>query len=95
MMIMRVSHYLSVALIAVVLIGIGYLVIVKRPLSVAVVEVEYDVPVQVFGLGTVEARILSKVGFEVGGMLFEIAVDHGDRVKQGTRRQGTSQSRTS
>jgi len=81
---MRVPHYLSVALIAVVLIGIGYLVTVKRPLSVAVVEVEHDVPVQVFGLGTVEARILSKVGFEVGGKLFKIAVDHGDRVKQGT-----------
>lgn len=83
MMINRVSRYLSVALIAVVLIGIGYLVIVKRPLSVEVVEVEHDVPVQVFGLGTVEARLLSNVGFEVGGALTELAVDHGDRVKQG------------
>lgn len=83
MMINRVSRYLSVALIAVVLVGVGYLVIVKRPLSVEVIDVEHDVPVQVFGLGTVEARILSKVGFEVGGTLIKLAVDHGDRVKQG------------
>ena len=82
-MINRVSRYLSVALIAFVLVGVGYLVIVKRPLSVEVIDVEHDVPVQVFGLGTVEARILSNVGFEVGGTLIELAVDHGDRVKQG------------
>ena len=80
----RVSRYLSVVLIAVALFGIGYLVIVKRPLPVEVIAVEQAVPVQVFGLGTVEARILSEVGFEVGGTLVELAVDHGERVKQGT-----------
>jgi HlyD family secretion protein len=82
MMIKRVSRYLLVALIILVLLAVGYLVIVKRPLSVEGIDVEHDVPVKVFGLGTVEARILSKVGFEVGGMLVELAVDHGDRVKQ-------------
>ena len=83
MIINRVPRYLLIALLIVVLIVIGYLVIIKRPLSVEVVELEHDVPVQVFGLGTVEARILSKVGFEVGGALVELAVDHGDRIKQG------------
>jgi len=82
-MIKIVSRYLLVALIILVLLVIGYLVIVKRPLLVEVVDVEQGVPVQVFGLGTVEARILSKVGFEVGGTLVELAVDHGERVKQG------------
>jgi HlyD family secretion protein len=31
-----------------------------------VATVEETVPVRVFGLGTVEARVLSKIGFEVG-----------------------------
>lgn len=79
----RVYRFLSVTLIAVVLAGIGYQLISRRPLPVQVVGVENDVPVQVFGLGTVEARILSRVGFEVGGVLSEIEVDHGDRVRQG------------
>jgi len=84
MVIKSVSRYLLVSLIILVLLVVGYLVIVKRPLLVEVVDVERGVSVQVFGLGTVEARILSKVGFEVGGMLVELAVDHGERVKQGT-----------
>jgi len=50
---------------------------------VETVAIEQDVPVQVFGLGTVEARVLSDVGFEVGGTLTELAVDQGDQVKQG------------
>ena len=79
----KVPRYLLGALLVVVLIVVGYLVIVKRPLSVEVVEVEHDVAVQVFGLGTVEARVLSEVGFEVGGALVELAADHGDRIKQG------------
>jgi HlyD family secretion protein len=54
-----------------------------RPITVEVAAVERDVPVQVFGLGTVEARILSRIGFEVGGALIEINVDHGDRVELG------------
>ena len=43
-----------------------------------------NVPVRVFGLGTVEARVLSKVGFEVGAAVTELNADHGDMVKQGT-----------
>lgn len=80
----RILRYLSVALIACVLAGVGYLVLIKRPLAVETVAIERDVPVQVFGLGTVEARVLSDVGFEVGGTLTELAVDHGDQVRQGT-----------
>jgi HlyD family secretion protein len=47
---------------------------------VQVAAIEHDVPVRVFGLGTVEARVLSKVGVEVGATLVELTVDHGDRV---------------
>jgi HlyD family secretion protein len=83
MMIKRSSRYLSVALIGAVLIGVGYLLLIKRQLLVETVVVAHDVPVQVFGLGALEARILSEVGFEVGGTLVELAVDHGAKVKQG------------
>ena len=38
---------------------------------------------QVFGLGTVEARVASKVGFKVAGVLTELKADVGDRVQRG------------
>ena len=44
----------------------------NRPLRVEGASVERDVPVRVFGLGTVEARVLSKIGFEVGATLVEL-----------------------
>ena len=55
----------------------------NRPIKVDVAAVARNVPVRVFGLGTVEARVLSKVGFEVGATLVELNADHGDRVKKG------------
>ncbi|MGE0725736.1 MAG: efflux RND transporter periplasmic adaptor subunit [Alphaproteobacteria bacterium] len=55
----------------------------QRPLDVRVAAVEHDVPVTVFGLGAIEARVLSRVGFEVSGTLVEVAADHGDRVAAG------------
>lgn len=54
-----------------------------RPVTVAVAGVEQNIPVQVFGLGTVEARIVSHIGFEAGGALVEINADHGDWVESG------------
>jgi HlyD family secretion protein len=42
-----------------------------------------NIQVRVFGLGTVEARVLSKIGFEVGAAITELNADHGDLVKQG------------
>lgn len=55
----------------------------NRPISVQTASVEHDVAVRVFGLGTVEARVLSKIGFEVGATLVELNADHGDRVSKG------------
>lgn len=55
----------------------------SRPVSVQVATIERNVPVRVFGLGTVEARVLSKVGFEVGATLAELHADHGDRIGKG------------
>ena len=38
---------------------------------------------RIYGLGTVEARVLARVGFEVGGALLSLSADAGDRVSQG------------
>ena len=54
-----------------------------RPLDVQVARTEVNVAVQVFGLGTVEARVTSKVGFKVSGVLVELGADVGDRVAKG------------
>lgn len=59
------------------------LFIYMRPLSVQVARPAEDVPVRVFGLGTVEARVLSRIGFEAGAALVELNADHGDRVRRG------------
>jgi HlyD family secretion protein len=55
-----------------------------RPVSVQVAKPEKDVLVQVFGLGTVEARVTSKVGFKVSGVLIDLRADVGDRVAKST-----------
>jgi HlyD family secretion protein len=67
----------------VVVIAAYFLVYSNRPISVRTASVEHNVPVRVFGLGTVEARVLSKIGFEVGATLVELDADHGDRVARG------------
>src|SRR3990167_6191823 len=57
---------------------------VFAPVSVRVAQPERNVAVQVFGLGTVEARVASKVGFKVSGVVVDLAADVGDRVAKGT-----------
>jgi HlyD family secretion protein len=54
-----------------------------RPVDVQISQSERDVLVQVFGLGTVEARVTSKTGFKVSGVLVELRADVGDRVAKG------------
>lgn len=61
----------------------GWQFVSNRPLPVRVASTEHDVPVRVFGLGTVEARILSRIGFELGATVIELRADHGDLVRRG------------
>ena len=53
-------------------------------MTVEVASVSTDVPVQVFGLGTVGARVQSNVGFKVAGVLVALDADFGDRVAAGS-----------
>lgn len=66
---LREKRLLRTMLIAASIVALGfagYALLTNRPVSVRVATVEETVPVRVFGLGTVEARVLSKIGFEVG-----------------------------
>ncbi|MEZ5925374.1 MAG: efflux RND transporter periplasmic adaptor subunit [Hyphomicrobiaceae bacterium] len=74
-------------LVSVGLIGLAvavYAFLTNRPVTLPVAHVEMNVPVRVFGLGTVEARVLSRIGFEVEGAIVDLQADHGDVVKQGS-----------
>lgn len=71
------------AVAVVLVLGGGVLFLTERPLTVSVVQPEQDVALRIYGLGSVEARILSRVGFEVGAALTGLAGDVGDRVVRG------------
>lgn len=65
------------------LAGFGALSHFFSPIKVAVSHPAANVAVQVFGLGTVEARVTSKVGFKISGILVDLRADVGDRVAKG------------
>jgi HlyD family secretion protein len=54
-----------------------------QPVEVPVLQPETNVPVVVFGLGQVDAERISQLGFEVDGVVAEIAVQVGDHVRAG------------
>jgi HlyD family secretion protein len=54
-----------------------------RPVYVSVATPERNVAIKVFGLGTVEARIFSRIGFKTSGTLVALYADHGDLVRTG------------
>ncbi|MBN9002778.1 MAG: efflux RND transporter periplasmic adaptor subunit [Rhizobiales bacterium] len=71
----------AVGILAVAVVAI--LIYSNHPINVQLATIERNIPVRVFGLGTTEARVLSKVGFEVGATLTELRADHGDHVRKG------------
>ena len=74
---------LTIVLALVIAAGAIAWTLFSRPIDVRVSQSERDVLVQVFGLGTVEARVTSKTGFKVSGVLVELRADVGDRVAKG------------
>jgi HlyD family secretion protein len=69
--------------VAVVAVAAAVLFVMERPLSVPVVRPETGVVLRIYGLGTVEARVLSRIGFEAGAVLAALSADAGDRVAKG------------
>ena len=72
-----------VALVFIAGVVFGAWVLLFSPVTVQVARISRDVAVQVYGLGTVEARVTSKVGFTVSGVLVDLGADVGDRVAKG------------
>lgn len=80
----RIVRFIMLAVLTATLVGSAVYVFRFRPITVSVAAVERDVPIEIYGLGTVEARVRSAVGLEVAGTLTELFADHGDRVAAGT-----------
>lgn len=78
----RLLQFAVLFLFAAIAVGSAW-VLLLRPVKVQVAKTEQNVPVQVFGLGTVEAQIVSGIGFETAGTLVELHADHGDSAKKG------------
>ena len=74
---------LGIGLVIAAAVAAGGFISMSRPVVVVAATTEQNVPVRVFGLGTVEAQVISKLGLEVGAAIVEIKVDHGDTVKKG------------
>ena len=73
----------SLPALALIAVAWGGERLVMAPLTVSVATERRDVPVEIFGLGSIEARVTSKVGFKVAGNLVELKADQGDFVPRG------------
>ena len=80
----RLALRLLIALAAIAVLGGGVLAYLQwSPVAVRALHREPEITLKVFGLGTVEARVVSKIGFRVAGTLTDLRADHGDRVAAG------------
>ncbi len=80
------TRTIKVVLVVLLLIGLAAAGAYWRRMSeitVAIVPVQTGVEVRVFAFGSVEAHVLSKVGFQVAGKLVEVPADQGDAVQKG------------
>ncbi|MGD9923294.1 MAG: efflux RND transporter periplasmic adaptor subunit [Pseudorhodoplanes sp.] len=74
------------AVVAIIALAIGAGAIYgfrSREISLPVLKPQMNVEVRVFGIGTVEAQVVSKVGFHLAGKIRAISADQGDVVKSG------------
>ena len=69
--------------IALLVAGSGYYWRFAREIPVRTAAPQQNVEVRVFGIGTIEAQIVSKVGFQIAGRVIAIEADQGDVVKAG------------
>jgi HlyD family secretion protein len=94
MLMSKRTRLLSIGVVSLAAVGLAYAFVSLRPIEVSVAPIAENVPIRVFGLGTVEARVLSRIGFEVGAAITELNADHGDVVTKGqvlARLHGTQQ----
>ena len=79
----RSLKFLFIPFLLAIFVAATVFFVKNKPLVVNVVSVKEKVAIEVYGLGTIEARIVSSVGFEVGATLIELNVDQGDKIEKG------------
>jgi HlyD family secretion protein len=79
----RIALPTVLILVAMAVAGIVY-VRKLSPVTVEVARVERDVEIRVSGLGSVEAQVLSRIGFQVAGRIVQLSADQGEIVPAGT-----------
>ena len=79
-------RWFGLALAAALALAAGGVVYMRafRPLEVRVAQAERNVEARVFGVGTVEAQIVSRIGFQIGGRIVSLSADQGDVVRSNT-----------
>lgn len=77
----RTVKLATVLLAALVVGGGGYYWRFMREVPVRTAALQQNVEVRVFGIGTIEAQIVSKVGFQITGKVIAVEADQGDVVK--------------
>lgn len=77
------SHPRLAALFAVVVASLVIGRLVLGGVSVEVAVPSGHVPIRVYGLGTIEAKVSSKIGFAVAGTLVDLGADAGQSVSKG------------
>jgi HlyD family secretion protein len=78
---------IKVAVLAVVTLAVGVGAVYgfrTREITLPVLAPQTNVEVRVFGIGTVEAQVVSKVGFHLAGKIRSLSADQGEVVKSGT-----------
>jgi HlyD family secretion protein len=76
------KYYGAFAATALLLAG-GYYWRSGSEIAVATAPIEKNVEVRVFGIGTIEAQVVSRIGFQVAGKVVQLSADQGDLVAAG------------
>jgi HlyD family secretion protein len=79
----RVRIAIALGMVAALALAAIYWIRV-REIPVDIVRPENGVEVRVFGIGTVEAQVVSRVGFQVAGKISALGADQGEFVKAGS-----------
>jgi HlyD family secretion protein len=81
---MRSSFKLALLTLALLALGASAFAWFRgREIAVPVLSPETNIDVRVFGIGTVEAQVASRVGFHVAGKIRALSADQGNVVKSG------------
>lgn len=83
-MISRAVKMVAGLIAVLIVVASGYYWRFMREIPVRTIAPQQNVEIRVFGVGTIEAQVVSKVGFQIAGKLVAVEADQGDFVKAGS-----------